>query len=550
MESHIRLVDYFPLLTCVLHVCKNDTTANRSVHSKLSWFLDLPNIRINPSTPTLIVVAADLISSGTGLFLRPFENRARPQTVSLLVKRNILHMMRRTSECRTKSVHPDLQVAIKLGNPKECFTTGDVVHGQVTLRSASTLDFQNVCIEFIGTSRTLIERWSATPGGCMPCTSTAHNFLRLSQPGLERSFPPNHTFLAGETYHFSFTFVVPDRLPEGICRHPALDQAVRDAHAQLPPSLGRYQYTGKDARFDDLSHDKGSISYGIFVTVTEQDEYHETRTLAYESRGLRVIPSLAGCSNEELRHLLIDRQHSKYRTRHEVLVKGGGLIKRKQVGTLVAEAELPKSIHMPDLSCRASTATGTIVSANLLFRPADGSSLELPQFEKVATKLRVRTDIASKPCREFPQDSDVLFDASRLRRNETLTLSELALSGVQWRPSNKGKEAPSSSKDSVFEASPLYEDPGSMLATCLTIPITLPENDSIALVPSFHSCYISRTYALDIDISYSTAGVRGAVSLCLPLQITTGTSTKNSELLISYEDLMSSNLPEYEDRGR
>lgn len=543
----------FSFRNFVLLVCKNDTTVNQSIHSTLSWLLVLSNIRINPRTQILIFVAPDCISPGPGFVLRPFENRARPLTVSLLVKSNIPHRMRRTSECRTKSVHPDLQVSIQLDNPKKCFTTGDAIHGQVTLRAASNLDFQDMCIEFIGTSRTLVERWSATPGGCMPCTSTAHNFLRLSQPGLQRSFPPNQTFLAGEDYHFDFTFVIPDRLPEGLCRHPALDQAVRNAHAQLPPSLGRSQYTGKDGRCDDLSHDKGSISYGIFVTVTEQDEYHESRTLAYQSRGLRVIPSLSGCSNEELRHLLIDRQHSKYRTRHEELVKGGGLIKRKQLGTLVAEATLPKSIHMPDLSCRSSTATGTMVSANLVFKPASESSQDVPQLERVSTKLRVRTDIASKPCREFPQDSDVLFDASRLRRNETLTLSELALSGVQWRPtttSNKRNQTSSSSKDTVFEASPPYENPASIFETCLTIPITLPENDSIALVPAFHSCYISRTYALDIDISYSTAGVRGSISLCLPLQVTTGTPTKSSELLISYEDLMSSNLPEYEDRDR
>jgi hypothetical protein len=52
------------------------------------------------------------------------------------------------------------------------------------------------------------------------------------------------------------------------------------------------------------------------------------------------------------------------------------------------------------------------------------------------------------------------------------------------------------------------------------VPLTLPQSKS--WIPTFHSCIVSRIYALDLSLSIHTpgTGVRAStVSLCLPVQI-------------------------------
>jgi hypothetical protein len=56
----------------------------------------------------------------------------------------------------------------------------------------------------------------------------------------------------------------------------------------------------------------------------------------------------------------------------------------------------------------------------------------------------------------------------------------------------------------------------------VVIPISLPKNKTF--VPTFHSCLISRTYSLDLSLTYHTPGANvltPTVSLRLPIQVIT-----------------------------
>ncbi|GAB1203599.1 hypothetical protein APSETT445_002235 [Aspergillus pseudonomiae] len=65
------------------------------------------------------------------------------------------------------------------------------------------------------------------------------------------------------------------------------------------------------------------------------------------------------------------------------------------------------------------------------------------------------------------------------------------------------------------------EDRGTYYTAAVIVPITLPQTK--AFVPTFHSCLISRTYALDLNLCYHTPNaslLTSRISLRLPIQIT------------------------------
>jgi hypothetical protein len=56
----------------------------------------------------------------------------------------------------------------------------------------------------------------------------------------------------------------------------------------------------------------------------------------------------------------------------------------------------------------------------------------------------------------------------------------------------------------------------------VVIPISLPKNKTF--VPTFHSCLMSRTYSLDLSLTYHTPGANvltPTISLRLPIQVIT-----------------------------
>ena len=433
-----------------------------------------------------------------------------------------MHVSKRTTKHCDSHSRCQPRITIYLTNPQEAYTTGNIIQGNVTIQSPSDLDFQDIHVELTGTSRTLIERWSATPA-CVPYTEAAHEFLRLSQPDLQLKYPMDHTLRAGQNYAFSFTFVIPIRLPEGACRHPVSDERVRSAHHSLPPSLGDCDESGTRSHADDLSHRKASIGYGIVVTIAQQDQWPNERILARRSRSLRIVPATGGLLNPDVRCVSVHRPSGIHCTRKEETIKGGTLLRRQHLGTLVAEGAMSKEIQMHISPRRAGdTVTGT-ATARLHYKPAAGAHHTPPQLERLTTRLRIRTDISSKPCSDFPQHSDVLFDATKSRRNDTFPLAERALSGVKW-----------------YTCAPAFDTASPPFAIDLAIPVTLPSNRSF--VPTFHSCYVSRTYALDICMSYTTAGVRGSIDLCLPLELITQYLDEQPKP----SDYESSILPEYE----
>ena len=119
-------------------------------------------------------------------------------------------------------------------------------------------------------------------------------FLRLTQPKESLDLPQDGTLRAGQKYTFPFEFVVPERLLPSACQHIVSDDAVREAHSQLPPSLGDSALLSQLELPDDLSPINASVRYGIYVrlsTPTAQNSETAMSVLALRAERVRIVPT-------------------------------------------------------------------------------------------------------------------------------------------------------------------------------------------------------------------------------------------------------------------
>lgn len=103
----------------------------------------------------------------------------------------------------------------------------------------------------------------------------------------------------------------------------------------------------------------------------------------------------------------------------------------------------------------------------------------------------------------------------------------MCVSSAQWEKhsASSGSDRRDSihrvtSEDSDDPSASSFKD--NYYTTSIIIPITIP--NSKIFVPTFHSCLVSRTYSLDLSLTYHTAGMKilkPTISLCVPIQITT-----------------------------
>ncbi len=171
----------------------------------------------------------------------------------------------------------------------------------------------------------------------------------------------------------------------------------------------------------------------------------------------------------------------------------------------------------------------------LRFDPLDDSYAP-PRLGNLASKLKVSTFYASTARALVPTKTMAMYDVCQGIHSEQMNLSSRCVANVEWT-----KQEPSSSqrlerRDSAISTNSLEtgEIPapsetykgGVYYTARVLVPLTLPANK--AFVPTFHSCLISRTYTLKLDLSISSVGIGHSMEVKVPVQI-------SSEDLISDE---------------
>ncbi|OQV00078.1 Arrestin or S-antigen, domain-containing protein isoform 3 [Cladophialophora immunda] len=414
------------------------------------------------------------------------------------------------------------------------YSTYDEIKGRVDVRFEKDTSFDDLNITFEGKSCTYVEK-IATTAPTTGRTTGRHTFLKVQQPIPDSLLPENGTFEAGVTYSIPFTFVVPDRLLPFICSHKADNEEIRKQHLQLPPSLGDPSVSG-DGRtlMDDLAPDMSKITYSIRARITKWNAVGKLLELADKSERIRLVPA-----REEAPPLNIDEAESDHVMRKEKSVKKG-LFKIGKVGRLTAETTQPRSLRLPHPQKRQIEPISSMATINLRFDPASPDDVP-PQLDSIVSKLKVYTFFGAAPYRLIPEarkhdNWSVLHGIYP----ETVSLSSRCLSTVSWvrhDPSERGSFSSSdlsrrpsgystTSTTSIPEPSCAYELGSPFYTASLPVPIALPTPSSSGrprvFVPTFHSCIVSRTYSVELNISFRTPGANVSSShmtLKTPIQV-------------------------------
>jgi hypothetical protein len=357
-------------------------------------------------------------------------------------------------------------------------------------------------------------------------TEANHRFLTLRQPIDDSCYPNPRTFTAGKTYAFPFIFTIPSQLLPKACNHNVASENIRDTHLLLPPSLGDPDLAGFGSTLlDDLAPEMAKIVYGIQVRIAHVRGTEGIQVLASKVKKVRVKPAFS-----EQPPLNIDH-NDEYRPRQEKVVKKG--IFKGNLGTLTARTIQPSPLVIPGERSTEGKSITTMARLVLRFDPADEDSAP-PRLGSLATKLKFSTYYASTPRQNFPTRCTLGFDLSQGVYSEYVPLSNLCIASAQWEKhdatANPVMESPMRRDSGISDCSTANQAEeafaaGTLLASHnykqgvfytaeIIVPITLPMNKNF--IPTFHSCLISRTYALAMQFS---AHGGSCMSLKVPIQI-------------------------------
>jgi hypothetical protein len=317
-------------------------------------------------------------------------------------------------------------------------------------------------------------------------------------------------------------FVVPAQLLPKACSHGVTSDNVRDAHLQLPPSLG--DKSGEEKQ-DDMAPRDVKISYSIKASILHQKNGEKTTTVAESLQKIRIRPS-----SEELPPLEIYEKDETYVLRNTKTLRKG-LLKGK-LGTLVMEAAQPSSFRLPALNTSEEHDNcSTLLRLRLRFDPASPTSSP-PSLSTLTTKLRVSTHYATTARNHYAHPKKHSWmDMTADNITEHLSLSSLAVGSVEWtahKANHRMSMSSVESASSVEEVAPseTFKDHSCYYTANVFVPLTLPSNKN--LVPTFHSCLVSRVYAINVALGLDKGATR-SICLKVPVQVSATPSNASQE---------------------
>ncbi|CAO1605488.1 hypothetical protein XANCAGTX0491_009005 [Xanthoria calcicola] len=420
------------------------------------------------------------------------------------------------------------------------YTTMDEIKGYVTLTPQVETKIDNIYITFECIVKTHVER----VGTASATTARSEGFtpaLRLVQPIPETAMPESGRVDPGKTYTFPFEFCVPEGLLPKTCEHTIDNHVVRQAHLQLPPTLGDPMAAvwGK-TMMDDMASEGSIVSYSVRVRlISGRDEKTGKHLfIAEENKKVRVVPAVP----EHPPLAVLEGKQDDYRLRKEKPLKKGTF--QKRIGTLVMESAQPRALQLPPLRCENPCPVTTLATIRLRFDPASPEA-QPPRLGSLVTKLKVATFYASKPMRDIPKRStDFHYSSDNGLYVESVPLSSRCVESATWvkhTPRDNPRREPTPPRDSTLAGSPVvpapslatlapsesYKEGEDYYTTYLVVPITLPgkvegNTHRKIFVPTFYTCLVARVYALDLTLSCHTPGASVTVPemhLKLPVQV-------------------------------
>lgn len=430
---------------------------------------------------------------------------------------------------KMKSTRPQIRIAIDGAEDSWVMTysTLDRIEGKVFVTCPVKTNIESIAIDFVGTTRTFVEKLS-TATAISGRTEALHQFLKLSQPIPEAAWPTGRVLEANQTYEFKFVFVIPRQLLPRVCRHKVSSNTVQQDHLKLPPSLGDRAIAGRgNTLLDDITPDMAKITYAITVAIQETDINHVLLPVT-KAKKVRIIPAI-----DEQPPLTVEGPNNDYKLRAEKDIRKN--IFKSKLGSLVVEAVQPRALRVPSYKSDEASVESTVATVNLRFDPADDKARP-PKLGNISSKFKVTTFYSSSARCRVPSKYDMQWDFGQGMHSEAVSLPSRNVSSVEWTFHRDSSRASSPERrNSTLSASSLacdipepsarYRGNGFYTAKIL-VPVSLPANK--AWIPTFHTCLLSRVYALYLHLNV-TSGTIGGIDLKVPVQVS---SEGNQDVLL------------------
>ena len=429
----------------------------------------------------------------------------------------------------TQNGRPDMEIILDDHSEEKIYTTLDALSGKVEITAPNSARFDEIQITLEGFVKTYVENLS--PHTTRARTTAVHSFLKLTMPIRDADYPQPRIAEAGRTYAFPFNFVVPEQLLPRACSHKCNTEHVHNAHLQLPPSMGDREVSMQD----DLAPEMSKVQYVIKVRVVRTKEQDNKEVVLVEGlKKLHIVPAQAELPPMNILTGNLDYVLSKTKTLRKGVFSG-------KLGKITVSASQPSAIILPSPSSGVAMPPTAMATLNLRFDPHDSSS-QPPRLGGLTTKITASTFYAARPAEYLPSRYTTVaqFEAVRGVYDTSVSLSSRCVEAVSW---TKHKPAPaytrrnsassSSSSDCSDRSSEEKPKDGSeYYSATVLVPITVPSSKT--WIPTFHSCIVSRTYSIDLNLTIHTpgSGVPSTnVSLHLPIQIAAeGNQNKRASL--------------------
>jgi hypothetical protein len=392
---------------------------------------------------------------------------------------------------------------------QQTFTTRERIIGKLTIEPVVDTPFEKLEIKLQGISRTYGRRIVPHAPNARTIT-TAHRFLELTQPDLEHCFPRDKVFRAGRHYNFPFEFAIPDRMLPATCRHVVESPEIHELHTSMPPSFG-------DQRPDeatDYAPRKASVKYRIVARVFEGAEpagNSKMKTIACDSERIRFMPSDAMPMPVSTH---INRAGAFLPLRKLWAKRFGDLA----VTSIQASTFRVRKVH----SDMWHSGLSGQVKLRLMFIPASDGA-EPPRQIELSGIFRTETTSAVSPLLQLPSTDPWLGPELDRHTAPSVMLSSRAVGNISWKRVSAA-DTEFSEKCHSYEVPPSFKPPRSPCSTShysAEIVASLTAAVGCSLVPTFHSCLISRTYIIDLRLSTPTLalGSFSAMRLKVPVLV-------------------------------
>ncbi|KAG0651723.1 hypothetical protein D0Z07_2066 [Hyphodiscus hymeniophilus] len=412
---------------------------------------------------------------------------------------------------------PEMDIVLDNHYEGKSYSTFDAIKGRVEIAAPHDTRFDEVAITFEGSTKTYVENLS--PSATRSRTTAVHKFLKLVMPVRDSDYPQPRIAEAGETYKFDFNFAIPEHLLPRACSHSCSSSHVHHAHVSVPPSVGDREVAGQD----DLTPDMVKITYAVTVKVLQHRERDGQDIVLVEgSRKLHVIPAIPEAPPLSLGEGFEDYVVSKTKSLKKGMFSG-------RLGHITVSAAQPSALVLPAPSAKNTTSPTTMATVKLRFDPHD-ATLQPPRLGGLNTKIKSTTFYSARPAHNLPSHFNMVsqYETTRGCYDTSISLSSRCVESVAWKrheprqmAERRGSDSSTSSSDFSDSALAPEQKPGHPFYTAnVIVPITLPTNKT--WIPSFHSCIVSRVYAIDLSLSVHTPGTgvpATLVNLHLPVQI-------------------------------